>query len=77
MRNVNGAVDIVNNRPAGLWWTCDSRHTVGVAFAQGGNVEEADGDLLETAKREATEEMGRLPPFRLHSRINTTCAFWR
>ncbi len=37
----------------------------------GGNVEEGDKDLIDTAKREATEEMGTLPPFDVKGEILT------
>ncbi len=37
----------------------------------GGNVEEGDKDLIDTAKREATEEMGKLPPFDVKGEILT------
>ncbi len=37
----------------------------------GGNVEEGDKDLIDTAKREATEEMGKLPPFDVKGELLT------
>ena len=40
----------------------------------GGNVEEGDKDLIDTAKREATEEMGTLPPFDVKGEILTVYA---
>ena len=40
----------------------------------GGNVEEGDGSLIETARREATEEMGPLPPFEVKGEILTLYA---
>lgn len=34
----------------------------------------ADNDLLDTAKREAREELGQLPHFQLRGEILTKCA---
>lgn len=40
----------------------------------GGNVEEGDSDLIQTARREATEEMGTLPKFKVKGEILTVYA---
>ena len=39
----------------------------------GGNVENGDGDLIDTARREAAEEMGPLPPFQVKGEVLTVC----
>ena len=40
----------------------------------GGNVETGDGELIDTAKREATEEMGKLPALEVKGEILITYA---
>jgi len=40
----------------------------------GGNVEEGDSDLIQTARREATEEIGPLPKFKVKGEILTVYA---
>lgn len=37
----------------------------------GGNIEDGDNELLATAKREATEELGSMPDFQLKGEILT------
>lgn len=39
------------------------RHNSNTWGLPGGNAEDGDADLLATARREATEEMGPLPAF--------------
>lgn len=59
---------------AGLFLVCDGQvllllragnHNANTWGLPGGNREGSDQDLLETAIREATEEIGALPPFRV------------
>lgn len=48
-----------------------SQHNNNTWGLPGGNVEQLDLDLLETARREGTEEMGELPRFEVLTEIKT------
>ena len=49
----------------------NSQHNNNTWGLPGGNVEQLDLDLLETARREGTEEMGELPRFEVLTEIKT------
>ena len=56
----------------------NSKHNNNTWGLPGGNVEDDDTDLLDTAKREATEEMGAVPDAVFQHQILTkyTCLPW-
>ena len=49
----------------------NSQHNNNTWGLPGGNVEQLDQDLLHTATRESTEEMGQLPEFEVLAEIKT------
>lgn len=49
----------------------NSKHNNNTWGLPGGNVERGDADLLQTARREGTEEMGSLPDFDVLAEIRT------
>ncbi len=51
-----------------------SKHNDGKWGLPGGNAEEADASLLDTARREAAEEMGDVPDFEVTGVVETRCA---
>lgn len=53
----------------------NSSHNNNTWGLPGGNVENSDTDLLDTAKREAQEEMGALPAATFQNQILTKYAY--
>ena len=51
-----------------------SKHNDGKWGLPGGNAEEADASLLDTARREAAEEMGDVPDFEVTGVVETRFA---
>jgi 8-oxo-dGTP pyrophosphatase MutT (NUDIX family) len=51
-----------------------SKHNDGKWGLPGGNAEEADASLLDTARREAAEEMGDVPDFEVTGVVETRSA---